>query len=176
MRSITRALLSLLLVLCLTLSAVGCDGGNVRDDLTVENIRLAITPAVEKDSAWVAVDSDFISASTWGEDYEELLSMTAEYVICIASNADMNINEMGIFRFDSAADAKRAKEIVDGYLTATALRMTPLLESYNQAELPKLDNADVTVLGNYLVYTILDSTATTAVHSAFEEMLTEPTS
>ena len=176
MRSITRALLALLLGLCLILTAVGCDGGNVRDDLTVENIRLAITPAVEKDSAWVVVDSDFISASTWGEDYEELLSMTAEYVICIASNADMNINEMGIFRFDSAADAKRAKEIVDGYLTATALRMTPLLESYNQAELPKLDNADVTVLGNYLIYTILDSTATTAVHSAFEETLTEPTS
>jgi hypothetical protein len=88
----------------------------------------------------------------------------------------MNINEMGIFRFDSASDANRAKKIVDNYLAATALRMTPLLESYNQAELPKLDNADVTVLGNYLLYTILDSSTTTAVHSAFEETLTETAS
>ena len=46
--------------------------------------------------------------------------------------------------------------------------MTPLLESYNQPELPKLDCAKVTVCGIYVFYTILDAEDTATAHNAFE--------
>ena len=77
-----------------------------------------------------------------------------------------------LFLCKSEKDAKAVKGFAENYLTAKAAQLKPLLESYNPTEMPKLDNATVTVMGRYVVYTILSSADTATAGSTAEKALT----
>lgn len=164
--------LCLLLALMLTLCAfTACDGGNWRDDLTSASLTTTVKAALPAGDGWDTVSDDYVSPSAWGEDYADYLELVSDYVITISAESDMNVDEIGIFHVKDAKDLSKIKSFTEKYLEAKKLRMAPLLESYNQAELPKLDCAEITVCGNYLLYTILGAEDTTAAHSAFEKAL-----
>lgn len=166
----------LLCALCATLliaSLAACDSsdGNWKDDLTSASLSTTVKAALPAGDGWDTVSDDYISPSAWGEDYADYLALVTDYVITISAESDMNVDEMGVFHVKNAKDANKIKSFAEKYLEAKKLRMAPLLESYNQAELPKLDCAEVTVCGNYVLYTILNAEDTTAAHSAFEKAL-----
>ena len=171
MKNTFRALFCLLLALCMTLPMVACDSGDWRDDLTAAQVCNAVTNALPAGDGWRTVSENYISPSSWGEDYADYLELVSDYVITISAESDMNVDEIGIFHVKDAKDISKIKSFTEKYLEAKKLRMAPLLESYNQAELPKLDCAEITVCGNYLLYTILGAEDTTAAHSAFEKAL-----
>ena len=171
----TRILLSLLLALAMALSLIACDGGKYRDDLTATQLTDNITAALPAGDGWRQVSNAYISPSSWGEDYADYLAKVAAYRIVVSENSDMNIDEVGVFVCNSAQDTKAVKGFVENYLAAKALQFKPLLESYNPDELPKLDNATVTVMGRYVVYTILSSADTATAASAAEKALTPAT-
>lgn len=172
MKYTLRALLCLLLALCLALPLTACDGGNFRDDLTAAQVCNAVTNALPAGDGWRQVSENYISPSSWGEDYADYLEKVSEYRIVVSENSDMNIDEVGVFLCKSEKDAKAVKEFCENYLTTKALQMKSLLESYNPDELPKLDYATVNVMGRYVMYTILSSADTTAAGSAMEKALT----
>lgn len=171
MKYTTRFLISLLALLVLISAFSSCDGGSWRNDVSAADLSRQVEAALPAGDGFEAVSDSFISASSWGEDYADSMKLVTEYRIFVSANSDMNVDEVGIFRTESAKDAAKIKSFVEKYLEAKKLRMTPLLESYNQAELPKLDCSDVTVGGNYVLYTILNSTDTTTAHSTFEKAL-----
>ena len=168
----TRILLSLLLAFTLILPLASCDGGKYRDDLTAAQLTDSITAALPAGDGWRQVSNAYISPSSWGEDYADYLAKVDEYRILVSENSDMNIDEVGVFLCKTEKDAKAVKSFVENYLAAKTLQLKPLLESYNPDELPKLDNATVTVLGRYAVYTILSSADTATASSAVEKALT----
>ena len=168
----TRVLLSLLLALTLILPLAACDGGKYRDDLTAAQLTDSITAALPAGDGWRQVSNAYISPSSWGEDYADYLAKVDEYRILVSENSDMNIDEVGVFLCKTEKDAKAVKGFVENYLAAKAAQLKPLLESYNPAEMPKLNNATVTVLGRYVVYTILSSADTATAGSAAEKALT----
>ena len=168
----TRVLLSLLLALILILPLVSCDGGKYRDDLTAAQLTDSITAALPAGDGWRQVSNAYISPSSWGEDYADYLAKVSEYRIVVSENSDMNIDEVGVFLCKTEKDAKAVKSFAENYLAAKTLQMTPLLKSYNPDELPKLDNATVTVMGRYVVYTILSSADTATAGSTAEKALT----
>ena len=168
----TRILLSLLLALTLILPLAACDGGKYRDDLTAAQLTDSITAALPAGDGWRQVSNAYISPSSWGEDYANYLAKVDEYRILVSENSDMNIDEVGVFLCKTEKDAKAVKGFVENYLAAKTLQLKPLLESYNTAEMPKLNNATVTVLGRYVVYTILSSADTATASSAAEKALT----
>lgn len=168
----TRILLSLLLALTLILPLISCDGGAYRDDLTAAQLTDGVTAALPAGDGWRQVSDGYISPSSWGEDYADYLAKVSEYRIVVSENSDMNIDEVGVFVCETEKDAKTVKSFTENYLAAKTLQMTPLLKSYNPDELPKLDNATVTVMGRYVVYTILSSTDTDTAGSAMEKALT----
>lgn len=172
MKNTLRTLLCLLLALCMTLPMVSCDGGNWRDDLTAAQVCDSVIAAIPSEDGWRTVSDKYISPSSWGEDYTDYLEKVAEYRIMIAEDESQNINEVGVFLCKSEKDAKAVKEFCENYLNAKALQLRPLLESYNPAEITKLDNATVNVMGSYVTYTILSSADTTAAGSAMEKTLT----
>lgn len=172
MKHTVRSILCILLTLCILISFTACDSGNWRDDLTAAQLCNAITDALPAGDGWRTVSDDYISPSSWGEDYADYLEKVAEYRIVVSENSDMNVDEVGVFLCKSEKDAKAVKTFAEEYLNAKKLQLTPLLESYNPAELPKLDYASVTVIGRYVLYTILDSTKTTTASSAMEKSLT----
>ena len=166
------ALLCLLLVLTLTLPLASCDGGKYRDDLTAAQLSGSIIEAIPSEDGWRQVSDKYISASSWGEDYADYLEKVTEYRIMIADDDSNNVNEVGVFLCKSEKDAKAIKTFCENYLAAKTLQLKPLLESYNVAELPKLDYATVNVMGRYVMYTILDSADTTTAGSTMEKALT----
>ena len=172
MKHSLRAVICLLLSICLLLPLTACDGGSYRNDLTAAEVSAAVTNALPAGDGWRQVSDQYISASSWGDDYEDYLAKVAEYRIVVSENSDMNVDEVGVFKCKSEKDAKAVKEFAQNYLTAKVLQLTPLLESYNTAELPKLDYATVHVMGRYVMYTILSSADTTAAGSAMEKALT----
>ncbi len=174
MKLFSRLSLYFFCVILMLLSCVSCDGSQAfREDLSVSALSTEILNALPVEDGWNVVSDDYISPSTWGEDYADYLELVSEHRITVSAESDMNVDEIGIFRVKNIKDVNRIKKFVEQYLEANKLRMTPLLESYNQAELPKLDCADVSVCGHYVLYTILDASDTTAAHSAFETALTK---
>ncbi len=167
----TLRLLACALCALILFSAVACDGGSWRDDLTAESLSVTVKSALPANDGWSTVSGEYISPSAWGEDYADYLALVSDYTIVISAESDMNVDEMGIFRVKDAGDAAKLKSFAENYLTAHKLRMAPLLESYNQAELPKLECAEVTVCGSYVLYTILNAEDTAAAHEAFEKAL-----
>lgn len=172
MKYTLRALLCLLMALVLTLSFAACDGGKWRTDLTAADVSGKVTAALNAPDGWRQVSDGYISASAWGEDYADYLEKVTEYRILVSENSDMNIDEVGIFRCKSEKEAKAVGQFAENYLATKKLQLAPQLESYNPAELPKLDYATVNVMGCYVLYTILDSANTTAAGSALEKALT----
>jgi hypothetical protein len=154
------------------LPMTACDGGSWRDDLTAAQACNAVTDALPAGDGWRAVSENYISPSSWGEDYADYLEKVAEYRIVVSENSEMNIDEVGVFLCKSEKDAKAVKTFCENYLAAKALQMKPLLESYNPDELPKLDYTAVNVMGRYVMYTILSSADTTTAGSAMEKALT----
>ncbi len=172
MKYTLRALLCLLLAITLTLPLTACDGGEWRDDLTAAQLSDSIIAALPADEGWRAASDNYISPSSWGEDYADYLEKVAEYHIVIAADDNQNINEVGVFLCKSEKDAKAVGEFAQNYLDAQVLRLKPLLESYNPDEIPKLDCVTVNVMGKYVMYTILSSSDTTTAGSAMEKALT----
>lgn len=172
MKNTLRTLLCLLLALCMTLPMVACDSGDWRDDLTAAQVCNAVTNALPAEDGWRTVSENYISPSSWGEDYADYLAKVTEYRIVVSENSDMNIDEVGVFLCKSEKDTKAVKEFCENYLNAKALQLKHLLESYNPDELPKLDYATVNVMGRYVMYTILSSADTTTAGSAMEKALT----
>ena len=172
MKYTLRALICLLLALCMTLPMTACDSGSWRDDLTASQACNAVTDALPTGDGWRQVSENYISPSSWGEDYADYLDKVTEYRIVVSENSDMNIDEIGVFLCKSEKDAKAVKTFCESYLTAKALQLKPLLESYNPDELPKLDYAAVKVTGRYVMYSILSSADTASAASALEKALT----
>lgn len=170
MKSILRLCICALCAVLL-LSAAACDSasGSWRDDLTAAAVSDTVKAAIPAEDGWEGVSDDYISPSAWGEDYADYMALVEDHCITLSAESDMNVDEWGVFRLKNAKDASKFKDFVSTYLEAKALRMKPLLESYNQPELPKLDCAEVTVCGTYVFYTILDAEDTTTAHAAFEK-------
>ena len=168
LRIISCALCVILLICC----TVSCQGsGEWRTDLSTDSLVSTIQAALPAGDGWETVSNDYISPSAWGERDTQLLADGITHTIVVSSESDMNIDEIGIFRAENAKDAAKIKGIVNDYLEAKKLHMTPLLQSYNQAELPKLDCAEITMCGQYVFYTVLNAEDTTTAHSTFEKEL-----
>ena len=168
----TRVLLSLLLTLTLILPLISCDSGKYRDDLTATQLTDSITAALPAGDGWRQVSEAYVSPSSWGEDYADYLAKVETYRILVSENSDMNVDEVGVFLCKTEKDVKAVKSFAENYLAAKTLQLKPLLESYNPDELPKLDNATVTVMGRYVIYTLLNSADTATAGSTAEKALT----
>ncbi len=172
MKPTMRTCFCLLLTICLLLPALtACGGANYRNDLTSAAVMTSVKAAIPAGDGYRAVGEDYISASEWGEEYTALLDMLADRQILISERADTNVDEIGILRIRDDGNLKQARAIVEDYVEAKQLRLKSLLESYNPAELPKIENGKVTVCGRYILYTILGDSETAAAHEAFDAAL-----
>ena len=63
------------------------------------------------------------------------------------------------------------EELAQVYLSNQRDFLSTFVNTYNAAEMAKLEEATVRVFGNYVVYTILSEADTQAVMAAVEDML-----
>lgn len=167
--SALRVALCLLAICCLLPCFAACS--NYRNDMTATEVMDKITTAVPSEDGYEAASGSYINESAWGSDYQTLLDATDNYQILRSQKSDMNIDEIGVFHIKDGENMDKLEDIVENYLDMAEDRNEPLLQSYNPAEIPKLDNAEVEVCGQYILYTILSDSNTTAAHKAFKDAL-----
>ena len=175
-RSVTRhrrfAAPGLLLLAVLTVSLLfSACGQSYRNDLTAQDVANSVLSALPAGEGRHVAGQGYVSASSFGEKYTDLREKTDGYVIYLSDASDTNIDEIGVFHVVESGDVSGLKKILEEYVKAQQLRLKDLLESYNPDELPKLDNAQVTVCGNYILYTILSDSDTATAKEAFAKAL-----
>ena len=165
--------LAFVLALCLlTLGLCACEKDAYRTDLTSGEVMERVLAAIPQEKGYRQVSEQYISSSTWGADYQKLLDKVVDYHIVVAHDADMNVNEMGVFHVKESEDMAPLAAIVEAFVIGQVMRYEDLLESYNPGEMPKLDEAQVKVCGTYIFYSILTQEATERAQDAFEDALT----
>ncbi len=167
-----RVLIGALLTALLLTVLIAC-GGSYRNDLTSSEVMASVKATLPAGDGYRVAGDGFINGSDWGDDYEKLVNALADRQILLSESSDTNIDEVGVLRIQSGKSVSDARAIVEDYLAAKKLRMKPLLESYNPNEIPKLDQARVTVCGQYILYTILSAEETGEAHEAFSSALAE---
>ncbi len=167
-----KRILALTLALLLLVTALSsCYASKYRDDLTSVRVMDQIKAAIPAEEGYRQVSDGYISASTWGENYTILLENTTDHCIIVSEKSDVNIDEVGVFHVKDSAQVEALKAIVETYVEGQTLRFRDLLASYNPDELPKLEEAEVEVCGNYIYYSILSEERTEAAKTAFENAL-----
>jgi len=152
-------------IIALTLF-VACGGksadGKIRNDVALSDVSTAVA-SVLSDDALVSVSSTYISGSMKMNvsDYDS-------FDVRINSKG-INIDEYGVFRAKDSSQVALVEKAVSDYLQ---MRKDTWMKEYMPEEFPKLENAEIKIAGNYVIYAILSDSDRTAAFDAFEKALT----
>lgn len=141
----------------------GCGGGSsYRDDVPVDQLAAAVEAASNVADSMIDAPATYVAVTM-------KMDVSAYDGYCVRINSrGVNIDEYGIFKAKDSSQAKEIKAAVDAYLQ---YRIDIWMVEYMPEEYPKLENAQVSVLGNYVMYTIFSDTAREAARTALESAL-----
>lgn len=157
--------ISLVLCAVLILSLLAACGGSkseYRNDVAVSAIGGSIDAILSNGADMKELSDTYITGSMKMDvsDYEE-------YYVKVASKG-INIDEYGIFKGSDAEHTKAIETAVKDYIQ---FRIDTWMSEYMPEEYPKLENAEVKVCGNYVMYAILSDEEKAAAFDKFESTL-----
>ena len=82
-----------------------------------------------------------------------------------------NIDEVGIFHTENKEHATAIASLAEKYISNMQKDQRAFIESYAPAEITKLDDARVYIMGNYVIYTILSPNDRNTVIKKIESLL-----
>lgn len=160
-----KRLITLALACLLTLSLVACGKTvNYRDDVSASALSETVSAKIPVDGGYDLSGADFLTY------YFEGNTAIDDFVIA-ASAASSDVNEYGILHVNDMEQVAEVETMAQVYLSNQRDFLSTFLNTYNAAEMAKLEEASVRVFGNYVVYTILSEADTQAVMAAVEDML-----
>ncbi len=171
-RLFSRLVIFVCLTLLITMATSGCTYPEAyRTDLTSAEVMESVLSAIPADGGYRPADAGYVCASSFGDDFEDLLEETQDFCIMLAEDGDTNINEIGVFRVREQEDIYEVAAVVRHFLQGQQERYAGLLAAYNPAELPKLEAADVKIYGKYIFYSILSADVAATASAACEKRL-----
>ncbi len=153
-------------LLCLTFILGACD--SYRNDVAVTDLTSAVLESVSTQGGYTAADADYVSLEFATPD--TVTANVQEWTVC-ASTSSSTVDEFGIFRVKDGGDVDAVKKEVETYVQALQVKLEVFLDMYDPAEKTKLENAQVFVFGNYVVFTMLTEADTTAATNAIKTAL-----
>ena len=162
---ISISLILLSLVLCLS----ACNA-SYRDDQTSVQVADQMLAAITVAGGCTAVDSDYVSL-----EFPSAATVTdAVSDWCIySSTSSSTVDELGVFHVKDGQSTADVKKAVEEYVQSMQVKLEVYLDMYDPAEKGKLENAQVFVFGNYVIFTMLSESDTAAVKTAAENLLKE---
>lgn len=154
------------LLLCLAMTLTACD--SYKSDVEVLDLSSAVLNSVGTQGGFTAMDNDYVALEFAKPDV--ISANVDQWTIC-ASTSSQTVDEYGIFRVKEGGDVNAVKAEVESYVQSMQVKLEVYLDMYDPAEKTKLENAQVTVFGNYVVYTMLDDADTTAANKAVKTEL-----
>ena len=156
----------LLLLLCLLVSC----GPSYRSDVGAQALAdEVISTLSEQDGEYYAAD---------GETYDIYFGEDAAYGNvqdgCIVYHSEgTNVDQFGIFRVKEGQSTEPVRRMIQEYADGQASYLHSFASNYNQGELDKIQNVQVSVMGQYVFFSILsdadESAATDAIKAMIEQ-------
>lgn len=144
------------------LTACAGKTAEVRDDVSVSDVTSAVS-AVLGDDTLVSVPETYYAGSMKMD-----VSEFDGYDVKINSKG-INIDEFGVFKAKDSSQLPAVEQAVNDYLQ---FRLEIWMDEYMPEEKPKLENAEVKTIGNYVMYAILSDEGKKSAFDAFEKSLT----
>ena len=141
----------LILSVCLlSLTACARRAPVYRTDVEVKTVQEEVDGLLYHTDSLISYDPD---------DVRFYLELPEEYCndcIVRAQTSSVSIDEYGIFHFRNEEEAEVLEDLLEDYLERSLEGKREWLQSYNPAELQKLERSDVERFGSYVFYGILD--------------------
>lgn len=158
----TRPISALLCTLTLLGLLTACGGSSYRDDVLISDLVKAVDSSINGAEAMIEAPNNYISGTM-----KMNVSDYAGY--CVKLNSmGVNADEYGIFKGMDENQTQEIKKAIEDYFQ---LRKDIWMPEYMPQEYPKLENAEIKVAGNYLIYAILSDSERAAVFAAFDAAL-----
>lgn len=159
-------LTSLVLSFALMLTLLTACGGksSVRDDVAVKDLSETVCASLDNPEDMMSVDETYIKSSMKMD-----ISSLSEYDVRVNSRGTA-IDEYGVFKGEDEEQTTEIEDIVKSYIQ---MCKDTWMSEYRPEELPKLENATVKTMGNYVIYFILSDEAKENAENAFVSALTE---
>ena len=164
-----KRILTLALALLLTLPLAAC-GKTVayRDDVSVDELSATVAALIPVEGGYDMSGEDFLK---YYFDFDHRHTIDGYAIASSAASSD--VNEYGIIHLSDPEQVATVEELAQVYVENQRDFLSTFLNTYNAAEMAKLEEMQVRVFGNYVVYTILSANDTAAVMNAIEEKLTK---
>ncbi len=143
------------------LAACGSSGSKVKDDVAAADVSKAVVAALPADS-FAAASETYITGVMKME-----VSGFKGYDVEANSKGE-NIDMFGVFQGSDEKQTAEIKKACDDYLQ---MRKDTWMPEYMPEERPKMDAAEVKVVGHYVMFAILSDSDKTAAFGAFEKAL-----
>ncbi len=137
-----------------------------KDDVSTASISESVTAKIPVDGGYDFSDADFLTY------YFEGNTAIDDFVIA-ASSASSDVNEYGILHVNDIEQVAEVEKMAQVYLSNQRDFLSTFVNTYNAAEMAKLESMQVRVFGNYVVFTILSEADTETFMSLVETMLTK---
>ena len=155
-----------LIIESLTFLTLICSCGDkpasYRNDIPVADLKAAAEAKLSNTDTFVELDSDYI------EYMMELDSSAFTEGIVRWQASGISADEYGIFKASTEEDAAALAELLKNYLKKRDETWNP---SYDADQYPKIQNAEVKIMGQYAVFCILSDSDRAAVFTAVENAL-----
>lgn len=148
-------------VLALGLLAACGSGSKVKDDVAAADVSKAVVAALPAESFTAA--SETYVTGVMKMDGPSFKGFDVE-----VNSKGENIDMFGVFQGTDEKQTAEIKKACEDYLQ---MRKDTWMPEYMPAERPKLDDAEIKVAGNYVMFAILSESDKTAAFGAFEKAL-----
>ena len=134
------------------------------DSLLTKDLYTKVSDSFVTDGGIYLLDEDVLL-----EISDTSLEYLIDYTVVRANNAK-NINEIGIFRVETATQNKM-KNVLERYVQNKQASYRSM--NYFPEETEKIDFATVKIIGNYVVFSFLNEADTNTFYKAIENQLTK---
>ncbi len=159
-----KKFLPFLLITAMLLCVVSCgeNTASYASDIAVSDLAAVADAALGGEHPLTVVPDDYIIGMNQVD-----VSVFADYVVKMQT-VGANIDEYGIFKAPDSESVDSIEQIAKDYIQ---MRIDTWNPSYLAEDRPKVDNATVKVMGQYVMYCILADDAKSAVFTAVENKL-----
>ena len=151
-----------ILAIAVALSCTGCSK-SVVTHVTAMSLSDALERGVTAPGGYRECEEDFMLVNLGVPAH-----ILKDYRIILARD-DMNANEIGVFRATSRTDAKEVEKYCRRYIDS---KVSGWNYDYNPDENVKIENAQIFVMGIYVIYTILTPDDTDYARIVIDNLIT----
>ena len=143
------ALALALLLLCLTF--VGCATSSYANDVSAHSVAEAALDALDPQTDYMDGTNTYYSFYFVDRDEAALIN---DRVMLYHPN-ETNVNEICVFRTAREKDARALSDAVEYYIEEQVDYLSGFAKNYSPEDMKKIENADVEVIGCYVIGYIL---------------------